>query len=333
MRQFRAVALLALLAGAAEAPPGEPLSAECRRQVVTLCGTGNFRECLATKMRPLDTGCRAEIMARARARGVAQASAEGAREITYGSNPLQRLDLSVPRNGEGGVPLVVFIHGGGWSIGDKGVGAGTKAKHFNGLGYGFASLNYRLVPQATVEQQAADIAAALAELRKRAGELDIDGSRIVLMGHSAGAHLAALVAADPRYLKAAGVPMNAVRGVVLLDGAGYDVAKQMADPRNLVRSMYAAAFGSDPERQYRLSPIAHAAAPNVAKWLILPVASRADSPAQSRALADALCRNGTDAVVTPVPDSNHMKLNRDLGTVGDLATSEVDRFVVAAIKG
>ena len=100
----------------------------------------------------------------------------------------------------------MFVHGGGWSIGDKRTGAGVKAAHFTAQGWAFASVNYRLVPGATVEQQANDIASAIAFARIHAAENGLDPDRIVVMGHSAGAHLAALVGTDPRYLKAAGVP-------------------------------------------------------------------------------------------------------------------------------
>ncbi len=216
------------------------------------------------------------------------------------------------------------MHGGGWSIGDKRMGAGQKGSHFLGQGWAFASTNYRLVPQARIEDQAADVAAAIAFLRRQPG---IDPNRIVLMGHSAGAHLAALVATDPSYLAKAGVPISAVRGVVLLDGAGYDVGEQMAEPRNAVASMYTQAFGADPRRQAALSPARHAAAPNVADWLILPIASRTDSTAQSEKLARLLREGGSRAEVLPQAGKTHASLNRELGGEGDPATRVVDAFL------
>ncbi|XUM24396.1 alpha/beta hydrolase fold domain-containing protein [Bradyrhizobium oligotrophicum S58] len=83
----------------------------------------------------------------------------------------------------------MFVHGGGWKRGDKRNATGAaKIEHLLAQGYAFALIDYRLVPAATVEQQAADVAAAVAWLRKNAGRLGIDPSRLVLMGHSAGAH-------------------------------------------------------------------------------------------------------------------------------------------------
>ena len=314
----------AMIAGGAVSAQRQRLPAECRQELIQLCRAddGGFRHCLSTALAKLSDPCRKAISDRA---ATAQPLPPGMAEISYGRDPLQRLDLVAPA-GNRRPPLIVFIHGGGWSIGDKRQAVGAKAGHFVGNGFAFASVNYRLVPQVTVEQQAADIAAAIARLRALAKASNYDGERIVLMGHSAGAHLAALVGTDPRYLAAAGVPMKAVRGIVLLDGAGYDVARQMARP-NPVAAMYDAAFGKDPARQRALSPTLHAAAPNVASWLILPIERRADSIAQSRGLAAALGKAGASARVVPVPGESHGSLNRGLGEDGDFATGEVDRFL------
>ncbi|MEO6582453.1 MAG: alpha/beta hydrolase [Sphingomicrobium sp.] len=313
-----------LVAGMAAAQQRQRLPAECRQQILALCQMGGgMRECVRAALLKLSEPCRKAISDRSAA---GQPLLPGMAEMPYGRDPLQRLDLAAP-TGNKRPPLVLFIHGGGWSIGDKRHAIGAKASHFLGKGYAFASLNYRLVPQATVEQQAADIAAAIAWLRTNAARSNYDGKQIVLMSHSAGAHLAALVGTDPRYLAAAEVPMGAVKGVVLLDGAGYDVAQQMARPGNLVPGMYEAAFGKEPARQKALSPTMHAAAPNVGNWLILPIEGRADSGAQSRALAAALASAGASARVVPVPGESHGSLNKGLGGQGDFATGEVDRFL------
>jgi acetyl esterase/lipase len=272
-------------------------------------------------MQQMPDSCRKSISEGAAARAPLPA---GWRELSFGSDARQRLDLVMPGAAQGKAPVLLFVHGGGWSIGDKRLGSELKGKHFAGQGWAFASTNYRLVPTATVEQQAADIAAAVALLRRQPG---VDPDRIVLMGHSAGAHLAALVASDPNWLKAAGVPLSVVRGVVLLDGAGYDVGEQIAEPRNRVLPMYTQAFGTDPKRQAALSPARHAAAPNAADWLILPVAMRRDSTAQGEKLARLLREGGSRAEVLPQRGMTHMTLNRQLGQPGDPSTAVVDAFL------
>ena len=303
------------------------LPAECRQEIMALCrgAEGGLRQCLQTALPKLSAPCRSAINDRASARWQPVA---GMREAAYGSDPKQTLDLVRPA-GSGKAPILLFVHGGGWSIGDKRHSIGPKATHFTGTGWAVASANYRLVPQARVEQQAEDIASAIAWLRAHAAANGLDPDRIVLMGHSAGAHLVALVGTDPRYLKAAGVPMSAVKGVVLLDGAGYDVPTQVTARGNLVQPMYDAAFGKDVARQRALSPTFHAAAPNVANWLILPIERRVDSQAQSKGLAAGLSRAGASTLVVSVPGESHGSLNKGLGDAGDFATGEVDRFLAA----
>jgi arylformamidase len=247
----------------------------------------------------------------------------GTTEIAYGPAPLQRLTFT-PAAGRD-APVFIFIHGGGWSLGDKNM-ASHMAAHFHGLGYAFASLGYRLVPDANPQQQAGDIAAAIAHLVRNAERLGIDPGRIILSGHSAGAHLAALVGTDPSYLAAHRLPLSTLSGIVLLDGAGYDVPSQMARGGPLLRRMYAIAFGEDSTFQARLSPTLQAAAPNAGRFLILHITSRPDdSGAQSRRLAEALRRAGTPAEVVAV-DNTHAEIFRQFGQPGHVATERTDAF-------
>jgi hypothetical protein len=99
---------------------------------------------------------------------------------------------------------------------------------------------------------------------------------------------------------------------------------------NIVKPMYEAAFSKDPKRQAALSPTRHAAAPNVSRWLILPIERRQDSQEQSKGLADALNRAGASATVIIVPNESHGSLNKGLGEVGDFATEQVERFLADA---
>jgi arylformamidase len=314
---------IGLVAGAGLAQR-ERLPENCRQQIRELCRMGGgMRQCVMTALPKLSDECRKLIGERAAMRDQPPV---GIREIAYGGDPKQRMDLLKPVSAAK-APILFYVHGGGWSIGDKRAGEGKKGPWANGLGWAYVSANYRLVPQATVEQQAADLASALAWLRANAVKEGLDPDRIVLMGHSAGAHLVALLGTDTRYLQRAGVPLAAVRGVVLLDGAGYDIPKQGAAETNLVKPMYDAAFSTDPKRQAALSPTLHAAAPNAGNWLILPVARRQDSQAQSKGLAAALSAAGATAVVHAVPGEGHASLNKGIGDDGDFATDTVAAFL------
>jgi acetyl esterase/lipase len=250
-------------------------------------------------------------------------------EYSYGADPLQKLDFW-HATAKPSAPLIVFVHGGGWKRGDKRNATGAqKVEHLTKAGYAFASINYRLVPSANVEQQAADVSAAVAWLRCHAGQLGIDTSRIVLMGHSAGAHLVALVGTDPQYLAAAGLSLSDLLGVITLDGAAYDVARQIADSGRLMRATYAEAFGSDPVRQRALSPALQAAATKAPAFLILHI-DRADGRAQSEALAKALVQAGTPAEVHGVSGTGllgHMEINRSLGSADYASTAMVDDWL------
>ncbi|MGF7150492.1 acetyl esterase/lipase [Sphingomonas zeicaulis] len=245
-------------------------------------------------------------------------------ERAYGADQRQRLDFYPAEQRD--APLIVFVHGGGWSAGDKRMAAGDKPDHFVARGFAFASVNYRLVPDVSVADQAADIAHAIAWLEREAPRLGVDARRIVLMGHSAGAHLAALLATDPAYLRDAGARLENVRGAILLDGAGYDIAERMRDAGPFERRLYERAFGTDPAQWHKLSPSTHAAAPNAAGWLLLHVRDRADSQRQADALAEMLREAGNTAIVDGF-DTTHGRLNRELGTAGDRATAVVDAFL------
>lgn len=252
---------------------------------------------------------------------------KGAVELAYGADPLQKLDVWKPK--KAGSPMVVFVHGGAWKMGDKRSSVGVKSTHFLERGYGFASVNYRLVPSATVAQQAEDVAAAIALLLKQSDELGIDRSRIVLMGHSAGAHLAALVGTDPAYLKKAGLGADAIRGVIPVDGACYDVPRQMTAPGSTMREVYVEVFGTDRHGQLAVSPMHHAKSPNAPDFLILHV-RRIDGTMQSRALGKALSDAGTRAEVHGFEGTGlegHMEINRRLGDPSYPATPVMDAWL------
>ncbi|HWU04391.1 MAG TPA: alpha/beta hydrolase [Novosphingobium sp.] len=264
--------------------------------------------------------------------GAAQGQAPAPRSIAYGPDRLQQLDFWPARAAANGQrpPLIVFVHGGAWSMGDKDKGTGPwKATHFPEEGYAFASLDYRLVPAARVEDEAGDIALALRALADRAGELGFDRNHIVLMGHSAGAHLVALLSTDPAYLKRAGLSFDSIAGTIAIDGAGYDVPAQMANAGPLLRRAYVQAFGTDEVRQRALSPSLRAAPPTVGHFLLLHV-QRPDGIAQAKELAQALQHAGAAVQVNGFAGdglAGHMTINRRLGDPSYEATPVVDQWL------
>lgn len=338
-----ATTAIIVVATASNAQRGERLSKDCRRELVQLCGMdrSKMRECLQEKRDDLSEPCASEIEQRVKQRmGNDARSANptldkqhlalGGVESAYGSDALQKLDFYKAKGGKSAAPLIVFVHGGGWKRGDKRNATGSdKITHYTGLGYHFASINYRLVPAATVEQQAGDVAAAIAYLHSNAEKLGIDRSRIVLMGHSAGAHLSALVGSDPQYLRAAGLSLDTLSGVIPIDGAAYDVPAQMTDGAKIMKDTYVQAFGTEAERQKALSPYHHAAGPNAASFLILHV-DRDDGKRQSEALADALRKGGSKVQLNAFAGKGmqgHADINRMLGDPNYPATPVVDAWL------
>jgi acetyl esterase/lipase len=308
---------------------------------------GELRNCLREKYAQLSESCAASIRermeaqrgagegagarrgpgmgARAGAGAGAYASAKISSTVVYGDHLRQQVDVYTPDNAVGDAPLVVFIHGGGWQIGNRGL-VQAKPQHFKDAGYVFASAGYRLLPDAPVEQQAADIGAAIKALRGQAQSGGFDPNTIVLMGHSAGAHLAALVATDPQY--AGDEAFAAIKGVVLLDGAGYDVVTAAATPTMELPTLYKDVFGTDPARQKALSPITHVGGKDAPHWLALYVAERPGSKMQSEALTRALAKAGADASAVAITGTDHGRMNRDLGTdAGKAQTDAVDAFL------
>jgi arylformamidase len=111
----------------------------------------------------------------------------------------QRMDVYIPADARA-APVLFLVHGGGWRRGDKAHGRliDNKLAHWLPAGFIVVSINYRMLPQADVLTQRDDVVAALAKAQSLAPSWGGDASRFVLMGHSAGAHLVALVASAPR---------------------------------------------------------------------------------------------------------------------------------------
>ncbi|GMN03158.1 hypothetical protein MTsPCn3_18890 [Erythrobacter sp. MTPC3] len=324
-----ALVAVPLLAQQAERP-----SRECIREIVQLCGRdrSQMRACLQEKASELSEGCAAEVRERATSRrGNRSGNTEQAapairpdRTVFYGDHQRQQIEVFAPDGAVDELPLVLHIHGGGWTAGDH-KRVQSKPAYFTGQNYYFASTGYRLMPGAPVEEQARDIGAAIRALRGQASSIGFDPDRIVLMGHSAGAHLAALVSTDPQY---AGAAFSAIRGVILLDGAGYDIADSIANAERQAAGIYSSVFGDDPARHMALSSVTHVGSPDAPNWLALYVRERAQSKKQSEALVSGLSNAGADARAVAIDNTDHGRMNREIGTeAGSQQTAAIGTFL------
>jgi arylformamidase len=246
------------------------------------------------------------------------------RDIAYGSDPAQRLDVYRGADAKD-APVILMVHGGGWRRGDKGGPSMVKNKveHWVGRGWVFVSVNYRLVPAANPAEQAEDIARALAFAQGKARSWGADPARFVLMGHSAGAHLVALVTSDGSMPARHGAqPWLAT---VAIDSAALDIEAIMNRKHH---GLYDTAFGKDPALWREASPMARLRGKPAAPMLLVCSSKRDDSCPPAEAYAAKAVGFGGRVKVLPI-ELNHAKINDQLGTDGDY-TNAVNNFLRSA---
>ncbi len=218
-----------------------------------------------------------------------------ARDVRFGTDPRQAMDLYAPR-GSGPWPLAVFFYGGSWNSGEK-AGYGWLGRALAAQGFLAAIPDYRLVPQVRYPAFVEDAAAAIAEARRQAPRLGGDPDRVLLGGHSAGAYIAAQVVLERRFLAEVGVPEKAVRAVAGLAGP-YDF---LPFDVNSTRAAFGA-FGQ-PERTQPAN-LARGDAPPF--WLATGDADETVRPRNSRILAERLRAAGGRAEVKIYPGVDHI---------------------------
>lgn len=255
------------------------------------------------------------------------------RDLPYAEPANERQTLDVYAQAEGkDHPVVLWIHGGGWKAGNKS-GVQKKPEAFVGKGFVFVSTNYRFVPTVTVKEMTGDIAKAIRWVHDHAQEYGGDPEKIFVMGHSAGAHLAALVCTDDSYLKAEGLSLSIIKGCVPVDVSVYDIPKRLKDGGAVPPAALKNVFGDTEESQREYSPAAHVAkGKGIPPFLILYVASRPDTKAQSEWFAEKLHGAGVEAKVVPAEGKTHGTINADLGLPDDKPTQAVWEFVERVLK-
>jgi arylformamidase len=255
----------------------------------------------------------------------ASVQAQAPRSFAYGPHPDQSLDLYAPE-GARNAPILVMLHGGGWRRGDKEMDRvwENKVAHWGARGFLFVSVNTRLVPDADPVEQTRDLARAMAFVQAQARGWGGDPDSLILMGHSAGAHVATLLATREDLRRAAGV--KRWDGTVVLDTAAVDVPAIMEDrhPR-----LYDTAFGKDPAFWHAASPIEHVG-PREGPFLMVCSSKRREACPAARDFARVARANGVPATVLPVALS-HGKINAELG-LPSAYTKSVDEWIVRALR-
>jgi acetyl esterase/lipase len=215
------------------------------------------------------------------------------------------LDLFLPLEG-GPWPVAIIVHGGAFMFDHKGTLANVGvalARH----GVAAAVVDYRLIPEAWPPNQTRDVARAVAFVHAHAAEYGIDPSRLFLVGHSAGAFLAAMALLWPEGLAAAGVPADAVRGAALISGF-YDIM-QAPMPRRLLVGPWPPSWAAD-------SPITYVRG-DTPPILILHAETDLNRPApvaaSSRQFFEALQRVGAPVTMHVIAGADHASIVGDIG--------------------
>ena len=262
------------------------------------------------------------------------------RDIPYADSAHERqvLDVYSPADAKN-LPVVFWIHGGGWQTGDKSSvqikpGAFTE-KHFV-----FVSTNYRLLPDVDMGTIIRDIAKSIHWVHDHIGAHGGDPKRLLVMGHSAGAQLAALICIDDRYLKAEGLSLAMIKGCVPVDGDTYDVPAiiETAETRCRAHGLplptfgHRVKFGDDLAKHRDFSAVTHVVTGKaIPPFLILHVAEHPDTSAQAQRLGNALKEASIPVTVFGAKETTHNKLNEDLGLPDDPATIAMFKFVGEAL--
>ena len=264
------------------------------------------------------------------------------RDVPYAGvadDPRRTLDVYAPA-GAKNLPVVFWIHGGGWEAGDKS-DVKRKPQWFMDQGFVFVSVNYRLLPAVDMGTLTRDVAKAFRWVHDHAAAHGGDPARVLVGGHSAGAQLAALLCTDDKYLKAEGVPFDVLKGCMPVDGDTYDIPAmiELAETRWRLHGTpphkygHRLKFGNDPALHRDFSPVTHVAkGKGIPPFLILHVADHPDVSAQAFRLATVLKNVGVPARTFAGQDTSHTKLNDNLGLPDDPATKAVLEFLGQTVK-
>jgi arylformamidase len=236
--------------------------------------------------------------------------------------------------------VVFWIHGGGWEGGDK-ASVQIKPQAFLDKGFVFVSTNYRLLPDVDMATIVGDIAKSIHWVHDHIGEHGGDPERLFVMGHSAGAQLAALVSIDDRYLKAEGLSLGIIKGCVPVDGDTYDVPAiiETEETRRRVHDLPPAKFGhrekfgNDPTKHRDFSAVTHVAKDKgIPPFLLLYVADHPYTSAQAQRLGNVLKEAGVAVTAFGAKETTHNKINADLGLPDDKTTQALFEFVDGVLK-
>ena len=256
------------------------------------------------------------------------------RDVVYvegGDRVLQALDVYAPA-GARGLPVLIYIHGGAMFRGDK-RNVGANPEFFCGRGWVLVSINYRLSPAVKHPAHVEDAAAAVSWVVRNVERYGGDPERIALIGHSAGALIAALLVTDERRLAVHGLGLEALDSVVLLEGQEYDLEARLEWARKTMPDRLAdpySKFGDTPEAWRDATVVRHVApGKGIPPMLLVACGVQFQFYApgeESTKMLTALWRARVPAEYFLAEDKDHGGVNDDL-TSGDTMSRVVTSFL------
>jgi acetyl esterase/lipase len=247
------------------------------------------------------------------------------KDVAFGADrKLQALDVYSPKDAKD-APVVIFIHGGGWTRSDKHE-LSAKPRWLNQNNIVLVSTNYRLSPAVQHPEHVNDIAAAVKWTVDNIAKHGGSPKKIFLMGHSAGSHLAALAAVHPKALAAHDLTPANIAGVISLDGSAFDIPDRIEKGTPNLADNCRRAFGTSLENQRDGSPLHHVRA-NLPPFLLVYVKDEGLNRAQSTTFANALQKSGNKAAVIKSTAADHFSLDHELGTPTDPASRAILDFI------
>ena len=249
------------------------------------------------------------------------------------ADPKAQLDLFLPAEGETGWPTLVFVHGGGWTHGDRRLGAlGIRpmqnlCRFYAARGYGVVVPSYRLQPDASWRDQVDDIAAVVAWTRENVARHGGDPDSIVLGGHSAGAWLAARVGLGDAALAAHDTPRSALCGLVLVSGAGYDLADEATYAAGARPEYFERRFGGEDDWQARASVVTNVDVPTPPTLLLTAEGEGPTFERQSDRLFEIVSPRAPTSKRHEVPGQDHQRILVSMSLEGDPASETALAFL------
>jgi len=254
-----------------------------------------------------------------------------ARDLSYGDIDQQKLDVYC-RSGSARLPVVIYVHGGGWAFGSK-EDVYYKPQYFDEQDVAFISMDYRLRWDYETYDQAEDIVSVIKWVQDNAATYGLNEKKIVLMGHAAGAHLVSLVGTNESYLKAGGRQLSDISAVISIDMGSYDIERLMIELGSFIeRRQHRLIFGNEQQYWREASPVSHVEADKgIPSFALLYVADDEESTLQAKGFAKVLSQAGVETIMIPGNEKTSDSIDELLGSPGDKTTQALMSFLRAKI--